>query len=296
MRLATCAAALGCVTVLSGCVTNEPIRFATDGHQVAVTRDGRSALVSRGKGSIVRMMPVGRYAGDGNRATFYIGLRNISRRPIEFRIRNMTAAQVVGGQIASPLKIYSYESLLAEERAAQIGRMLFATAAAALNTAAASRRGYWAQRRAERQNEELLDAVQEVSEDNQASLEVASLKDETIFPGELYQRMLQIDRPDNSAGQPIAYEISLVIGSDRHIIRVVQGEEPKPAMAQVGPTGLGAFAQSGRDSNPPRDWLEAKWMLDGPPAESEIEILPPQSPRTCRDPQDQTSVFAIYCR
>jgi len=54
--------------------------------QETLTRDGQSALVSRKKNSIVMIRPAGREFSSGSRPVFVVGMTNLTRAPLEFRV------------------------------------------------------------------------------------------------------------------------------------------------------------------------------------------------------------------
>ncbi len=133
MRICVAAAAL------SGCVTTETVQFRPKPDQQALMRDGQSALVSRRKNSIVLIRPAAREFRTGGRPVFVVGINNLSKGPLEFRVGDIQATQSINGEMAE-LKVITYEDLKQEERNRQIASALLAAGA---NAAAASQAGYY---------------------------------------------------------------------------------------------------------------------------------------------------------
>src|SRR5262245_57253312 len=195
--------AIGALALLcAGCVTTERVRFQPTAQQEAVTRDGQSALVSRKKNSIVMVRPANREFSSGSRPVFVVGMTNLTRSPLEFRVSDIEAAQSVNGQLAG-LKVITYEDLVSEERTRQVAAAVLVGLAAGANAAAASRAGYYshnttvytprgtytatttgyspaaaaiAQSNATAQNEAMIGATIERGQQNLAMLEQAVMK------------------------------------------------------------------------------------------------------------------------
>jgi hypothetical protein len=235
--------------LLSSCVTTEIVQFQPKAEQQALVRDGRNALVSRQKNSIVLIRTAPREIKPGARPVFVVGMYNLSKSPLEFRIANIEATQVVN-QAAAPLKVITYEQLVNEEHDRQVFAAVGAGLAAAGNSMAAANAGYYrsnttisgpggiyqaqtvgynpaagaiAQANASAQNEAMISATIERGQANLAGLENSVVKDNTLLPGEWYggQLFLQPLIPDGAKKK--VYQIVLLVGSDRHEIDVVQG-------------------------------------------------------------------------
>jgi hypothetical protein len=207
-----------------GCVTTETVQFRPTRAQEAIMRDGQAALVSKGKHSIVTVRPAGRQLAAGGRPVFLVGIQNMSRAPLDFRIGNVAARQAVGGNSVVELKVYSYDELADEERSAQVGRAIFAGVAGGLNAASASRHGYWAQTHAADQNAELAAQVAATGQQNMAALEAMVIKDHTLMPGEMYGGQLHLQPLASESSTPgKRYGIAMMIGPDRHEIEILQG-------------------------------------------------------------------------
>src|SRR5262245_63868554 len=104
-----------CAT-LSGCVTaGETVSFRpSNPNQQAMMRDGRPALVSRQKSSLVLVSPAARQQQTYGRPVFVVGINNIGRQPVDFRVAQVEAIQHVGGSDFS-MPIVTYEMLVQEE-------------------------------------------------------------------------------------------------------------------------------------------------------------------------------------
>jgi hypothetical protein len=218
---------------LTGCVTNnETVQFRTSNpQQQAIMRDGQPALVSRQKSSLVLVRPV-----------FVVGINNLSRGPVEFRVAQVEANQRVGAS-EYPMQVVTFEMLQQEEKNHQVATAILAGVAGAANAYSASRAGYGsyttpsgrtgtfysptaaaiAQNNAAVQNEVMFAATVERGQQNMAQLEQAVIKDNTLMPGEWYGGQLHLAPPTDQGGGQKAYSIVIIVGSDRHVIEVAQG-------------------------------------------------------------------------
>jgi len=237
-------AALGAALMLAGCVTGgERVAFhATGPNQQSMVRDGRPALASRQKNSIVLVGPAARELQAGGRPVFVVGINNIGKTPIDFRMDQIQVSQIVGGQ-EYPMRVVTYEMLAQEEKNRQVAAAIFAGVAAGANAYGASRAGYGsyttpsgrtgtfysptaaviAQNNAAIQNEAMISATIEQGRANMAALERGVIKDNTLMPGEWYGGQLHLSPPVNPpSGNTKSYTIVITIGTDRHVIEVAQ--------------------------------------------------------------------------
>jgi hypothetical protein len=195
--------------------------------------------------------PASRQVAAGDRPVFVVGIHNLTDRPIDFRLADVAVMQAVG-MAATPIKVLSYEDLVAEERTRQVMTAMLVGAAAGLNVAAATHAGYnystrtvstasgvrtyhttsyssyrvrSAQNRAMRENAKLIDAAIADGQDTLARLERDVLKDNTLMPGEWYGGTLHLQPPTDaeSGPGPKTYSIAMMVGRDHHEIGVVQG-------------------------------------------------------------------------
>jgi hypothetical protein len=234
----------------SSCVTNETVRFQAKAQQEALVRDGVPALVSRQKNSLVLIRPASREFRDGARPVFVVGINNLARSPIEFRVANIEAQQVVNGQAAA-MKVITYERLVQEERTRQVVAAVVTGVAAGANAMSAANAGRYnststvhtsrgtyqvhttgysptaaaiAQSNAAAENEAMIAATIERGRQNLAALEGGVIKDNTLLPGEWYGGQLHLQPLlSESSGSQKTYTVTLMIGSDRHEIDIVQG-------------------------------------------------------------------------
>ena len=132
--------ALALAAMCGGCVTNESVRFQAKAQQEALIRDGNPALVSRKKNSLVLIRPASRQFASGARPIYVVGIYNLSPGPVEFRVADIGAAQVVNGQSAA-LRVITYEQLVTEERNRQIMSAVLVGVAAGANAYSASQAG-----------------------------------------------------------------------------------------------------------------------------------------------------------
>lgn len=179
-------------------------------------RDGHAALVSKGRNSIVTIRPAKREQGNNERPVFVVTMQNVSRGPLEFRTGNVTAVQAENSR---EMKVFSYDDLVAEERHAQVNRVIIGALAAGAAGAAASGQGYWARAHANQQAAQLGAATAAAGQRNLVALEALVIKDHTLLPGETYGGRLVIDAPSQEIEK--VYSIALMVGPDRHDVDVV---------------------------------------------------------------------------
>ena len=236
---------VACALACGACV-QETVRFEGKPGQQSLVRDGRPALISKKKTSLVMIRPAARQMAAGGRPVFVVGLRNLTKKPLEFRVREVAVTQVAG-TASVPMKVLTYEDLVQEEKTKQAVAAVLIGAAAGLNAVAAADDGYgysWrttngrtyetvsyssvrartAQRRAMRKNEKMIDAAIAQGQKNLTILERDVLKDNTLLPGEWYGGTLHLAPPARSESAVAAktYTIALTVGQDRHEIGVVQ--------------------------------------------------------------------------
>ena len=245
-------APLGLAACLAGCVTGETVQFRTSNpQQQALMRDGQPALVSRQKNSLVLVRPAGRQIKTGGRPVFVVGIYNLSKGPVEFRVADVEVAQIYNEQ-SFPMSVVTYEMLVQEEKNRQFAAAVLTGVAAAGNAYSASRAGYGnytatttgprgtytttgtyynptaaavAQGNAAAQNDAMIASTIERGQINMATLEQSVIKDNTLLPGEWYGGQLHLSPPTNppSGGDEKSYSITLLVGGERHIIDVSQG-------------------------------------------------------------------------
>lgn len=221
--------AAAATTMLAGCVTTQKASFQPGLGQQAIIRDGRPSIQSRLARSTAVVAPASREAQIGARPTLVVGLFNQSPQPITFQLDSVRAWQVGGQQDGKPLKVYSYEELVQEERGRQVAAALLVGVAAAANSYAASRSSYnpyintWNQHVAAAENADMIAGTAARGEANLAALEQTIIKDNTIMPGEWYGGVLQINAPAYAdAAKPTAYHVAIELGGETHQIDVVQ--------------------------------------------------------------------------
>jgi hypothetical protein len=215
---------LGVVVCLfcAGCVTagNDTVQFRAQKTQQVMMRDGESTITSRALKSIVTMRPAERKVG--NRPVFIVGIQNISRQPLEFRLANVSAMQMTGGQPVAQLRVYTYDELVQEEQNAQVGRAVLVGVLGGVNAGLAGK-SYYRQDQAAYQNAELAAQVSAVGAQNLAALEQLAIKDQTVLPGEVYAGKLYIQGPESQDGNGKMYSLTVQLGTDRHEIIITQG-------------------------------------------------------------------------
>jgi hypothetical protein len=205
-------------------------------------RDGQPALVSRQKSSLVLVRPSARQLQPNGRPVFVVGINNIGRQPVDFRVTQVEAIQHVAGADFS-MPIVTYEMLVQEEKNRQVAAAILTGVAAVGNSYSASRAGYGtyttpsgrtgtfysptanaiAQGNAAAQNEAMIATTIEAGQRNMAVLEQAVIKDNTLMPGEWYGGQLHVSPPTDQAGGQKSYTLVITVGPDRHVVDINQG-------------------------------------------------------------------------
>jgi hypothetical protein len=242
-----CMRILGIVALcvaLGGCVsTGDTVSFkASNPQQQTMMRDGQPALVSRQKNSLVLVRPASRQLQANGRPVFIVGINNLGKDPIDFRVSQVEAVQHVAGSDYE-MKIVTYEMLVQEEKNRQVAVAILTGVAAAGNAYGASQAGYGhyttpsgrtgtfysptaaavAQGNAAAQNDAMIAATVENGQRNMAALEQSVIKDDTLMPGEWYGGQLHLAPPTDQAGGQKSYTFVITVGTDRHVIDVNQG-------------------------------------------------------------------------
>src|ERR1700730_2206714 len=123
--------AVALCAALSGCVTNgETVQFRpSNPQQQAMMRDGQPAIVSRQKNSLVLVRPAARQLQANSRPVFVIGINNIGRGPVDFRVAEVEAIQRVG-TTQYAMQVVTFEMLQQEEQNRQVARAILTGVAA----------------------------------------------------------------------------------------------------------------------------------------------------------------------
>jgi hypothetical protein len=171
-----------------------------------------------------------------------VGINNIGRTPIDFRVDQIQVSQIVNGQ-EYPMQVVTYDMLVQEEKNRQVAAAILTGVAAAANSYSASRAGYGsyttprghvgtfysptaaaiAQGNAAAENDAMISATIERGQANMAALERSVIKDNTLMPGEWYGGQLHLSPPvDPASGHTKSYSIVITVGADRHVIDVAQ--------------------------------------------------------------------------
>ncbi|KQW22829.1 hypothetical protein ASC80_05670 [Afipia sp. Root123D2] len=171
-----------------------------------------------------------------------VGINNLGKQPVEFRVGQVEVAQIVNGQ-EFPMTVVTYEMLAREERNRQVAVAILTGVAAGANAYGASHAGYGsyttpsgrtgtfysptaaviAQNNAAIQNEAMISATIERGQANLVQLEQTVIKDNTLLPGEWYGGSLHLSPPTTPpSGNQKTYTIVITVGADRHVIEVAQ--------------------------------------------------------------------------
>src|SRR5688572_13023770 len=130
MKIRKAVAAIAAAALAAGCVTTETVRFQPSAQQQALMRDGRAALVSRKKNSIVMVSPASRQFASGGRPVYVVGITNLSKGPMDFRVSDVSVLQKRDGVVVAQLPVKTYDQLAQEERNRQIAAAIIVGLAA----------------------------------------------------------------------------------------------------------------------------------------------------------------------
>jgi hypothetical protein len=245
-----------CALLLSGCVSTEVAHFKAQGPaQQAIVRDGRNAIVSKRKNSIVLVSPATRQFSASERPVYVVAITNLSRAPLDFHVSDVSVTQTQDGVAVATLPVITYEQLVSEERSRQVARAILVGLVAGANASAAANAGYghtygtyvtprghvgtfsartynpaaaaYAQANAAVENAAMVDGAVEAGRQNLAALEQQVIKDNTLMPGEWYGGQLHFAPPQQTEGKPKTYTITIRVGDDIHEIDVEQGTPAK---------------------------------------------------------------------
>lgn len=243
----------GLGAILSGCVATETARFVASANQTSMTRDGRAAISSVQKESLMLLSRAGREIATGERVGFVLAIQNRGSKPLDFRVENLRVIQSLPNGGEDEIAVLTYEKLRTEERNRQVARAIFVGLAAGANAAAAANAGHYqststvytprgtytatttgyspalasiAQANAANQNAQMIDAAIEQGRANLASLEREYVKDHTLLPGEWYGGLIVIEPPKSEGeGTRKQYRITIRVGTEAHTFTVVQQAE-----------------------------------------------------------------------
>ncbi|WP_129159594.1 hypothetical protein [Bosea sp. Tri-44] len=237
------------VTVTTaGCVTDR-VRFNAGPGQTALVRDGKPAVSSVGKDSVVLLSRTGRDIPAGQRVGFVLAMQNRGKGPLNFTVSEVRVEQSFGaGGTSQPLEVLTFEKLQQEEKTRQVVSAILVGVAAGANAAAASQSGYYranttfytprgtyvatttgysptaaaiASSNASAQNAAMIESSIAQGQANMARLEQDYIKDHTLLPGEWYGGTVGIAPPTGEAKQK-TYQIRVHVGSDVHVFDAVQ--------------------------------------------------------------------------
>lgn len=235
---------------LAGCVTTERASFVASAGQTALIRDGRPAISSVQRNTLVLLSRSGREIPSGQRIGFVLAMQNRSNAPVNFVVRDVEVIQSLPDRPPHSIPVLTFEQLQREERNRQIAQAVLVGLAAGANAAAASQSGYYrsnttvytprgtyqatttgysptaaaiANANASAQNAQMIDVAIQQGQANMAQLENQYVKDNTLLPGEWYGGMIAIEPPLSDGDVTRKnYQIKLRIGSELHTFNVVQ--------------------------------------------------------------------------
>jgi hypothetical protein len=232
------------------CVSTEQVAFKANPGQTALQREGKPAISSVGKNSIVLLSRIARELPQGQRVGYVLAMQSRSPSPLDFQVQNIEATQTFPDRSPQPIEILTLSKLQREEQTRQVVGAILVGLAAGANAASASRAGYYhststvytprgayavqttgyspvanaiAQSNAAAQNAAMIDAAVATGQANLARLENDYVKDHTLLPGEWYGGVVGIEPPAYSdAGETKTYTLSVRVGPDVHRFDIVQ--------------------------------------------------------------------------
>jgi hypothetical protein len=190
----------------------DTVSFQPKSYQQAIMRDGDQIISSRGRNSVVSMRPATHLVAD--HPVFIVGIENVSKSPLDFRVSEATAGQIVDGS-TNPMRVYTYDELVSQEQNAQVGRAVLTGLLMSVNAGVNGDA-------AVDSNAVIAANLTAQNQQNMTDLEQLALKDHTLMPGESYAGKLNLQPPANTTG-PKTYFIQLKVGPDRHDFQIVQG-------------------------------------------------------------------------
>jgi len=203
----------GCLTTSGGGIGGggDAISFQPTPYQQTMLRDGDTIVTSRAKNSVLTVRPATHLVTD--RPVFVVGIQNVSRTRLDFRVSEATASQIVEGS-SKPLRVYTYDEIVVQERNEGMGRTLVASV---LGVSANNQNGLVL----DTGGGEAAAAAAEANQKNMEELEQLALKDRTLMPGENYAGKLYVESPAESKG-PKNYSFRVKVGPDVHEFQVIQ--------------------------------------------------------------------------
>jgi hypothetical protein len=239
------------ISMLAGaCMTTERASFVASAGQEALIRDGRPAISSVKKGSLVLLSPSKRETAQGQRVGFVLAIQNRTNASVTFLVDEVEVVQTMPDGESRPIAVLKFEQLQREERNRQVAQAILVGLAAGANAAAAANSGYYrsnttlytprgtytatttgyspaaaaiASANASAQNNQMIDAAVAQGRANLAKLENEYIKDNTLLPNEWYGGLVGIESPVTDGDHTRkTYQFRIKVGGDVHVINVVQ--------------------------------------------------------------------------
>ena len=128
-------------TVLLGCATQQRLSLEPSAGQQSLTRDGESALISA-KQNVVMIRPADGSVAAGDRPAFVVLIGNMTSQRLDFSPNMLSARVIASDSSSTPLKIFTYEELMKEEKRRQMVGAFAAGLAAVGRGMSAANAGY----------------------------------------------------------------------------------------------------------------------------------------------------------
>lgn len=244
--LMVCALALA---GLQGCATYGSLTAVPTNGVRSIYKDGLDTLTSV-KLNTVAVTPNSDRVKSGGRGDFTVAVNNGSTADIVFSTNDITAQSSSGSQ-SEPLKVYSYEDLVAEEKKRQAWAAFAVALAGAANSISAANAGYShtygtysgsayasngtsaygygsyssttynpaaaqvALNEAQANTAANFAALEEQGQEHLRSLRTTILKKETIFPGDWHGGVVEVAMP-RIADTPQEIRLDVNVGGEPH--------------------------------------------------------------------------------
>jgi len=237
--------------LLSGCATYERISGVPSVEQKAIYKDGRKTLLST-KTNVVAMAPQAEKIENGRRGNFIVAVKNQMQIDSLFSTENISAFKKDGktGKMIA-LKVYSYQELVEQEKTRQawaavgaalqgMGEAMNASNAgysttygtysrSAYSSTGTNAYGYGtyssttynygaaqaAQDAARARTDARMSRLQSEGEANLRQLASTTLKKQTVFPGQWYGGVVNVEMPPLEDA-PQTIELVVNIGDETH--------------------------------------------------------------------------------
>jgi hypothetical protein len=252
-------AILVCLVLFSGCATYSKISCIESPGQRLIYQDGRETIISA-KMNDVAIALESATIRNGARANFIVAVRNGLNKDIIFSTEDITAKIMTGNSVPGEnMKVYSYDDLVREEKKREKWAAIAAALQGMSDSINAANAGYSntygtysgsvysnygssanvygtyssttynyaaaqaAQNAANARSEARFDQIAAEGRANLEALSSRILKKQTIFPGNWYGGIVEIQMP-KVGGSPNSFVVNVNVGNELHSFIFTQKE------------------------------------------------------------------------